>query len=82
MVDAPLVRLDTGIQNPCTRSGINVIVMRSLVITAVLYCVHVRLFPGGKFAQFVKCVTSGLSYPLNCFSSSTRDFCDAPEYLC
>ena len=79
MLNAPIVKLDIGIQNPCLRSGINVFVMCSLVVTAVLYCVLVRLFPGGEFAQFVKCMTSGLLYPLNCFSRSTRDFCKAPE---
>ena len=47
MVNVPLVKLDIGIQNPCLRSGINVFVMCSLVVTAVLYwflydCIYVE----------------------------------------
>jgi hypothetical protein len=40
-VDASLVRLNIGIRNQCIRKEINASVMRSLVITAVLYCVFV-----------------------------------------
>ena len=69
MVNVPLVKLDIGIQNPCLRSGINVFVMCSLVITAVLCCVRVRSRLDGEIAQVVKCTTRGLLYPLNYFSS-------------
>ena len=59
---------------PCLRSGINVIVVCSLVITAVLCCVVfccVVLCSCTITSRWkvVKCTISGLLYPLNYFSS-------------
>ena len=68
-VRCPYCKTRYWYSKPCLRSGITVIVMRSRVITVVLYCVLVRLHLRGEFVQFVKCTTSGLLYPLNCFSS-------------
>ena len=42
MVNAHLVKLNTGFQHLCWRPLINVIVIRSLVITTVLYCAPVQ----------------------------------------